>query len=104
MKPLDPEKLAALAARAERLGRIKDHPSWHELRALFEERREKHYASLTSRLLAGAEIDQRQIDRTAGFFRGAEWILNNPDQAQDSLKRALEKAERLQAITEEVTS
>jgi hypothetical protein len=30
--------------------------------------------------------------------------LDNPQMAEESLKRALEKAERLQAITEEVNS
>lgn len=104
MKAPDPERLAALTQRAERLGKIKEHESWAELRALFEERRDKHYKSLTSRLLAGAEIDQRHVDRTAGFFHGAQWILDHPDLAEASLKRALERAERLQAITEEVTS
>ena len=104
MKSPDPEKLARITERAARLGQLKEHPSWAELRALFEERRAKHYESLTRQLLAGAEIDQRHVDRTAGFFKGAEWILNNPDQAEDSLQRALEKAERLQALTEEVTS
>ena len=103
-RDLNPERLALLAERAERLGQIKDHPSWPELRALFEERRDKHYRNLTRQLLAGTAMDQRLIDRTAGFFHGAEWILDHPDQAEQSLKRALEKAERYRAITEEVTS
>lgn len=103
-KPLDPERLAQLTERAHRLGKLKEHESWGELRALFEERRDKHYNGLLKQLLAGVEVDQRQIDRLAGFFKGAEWLLDNPDMAIDSLERALLKAERLQALTEEVNS
>lgn len=104
MKPLDPDRLAAIADRAQRLSQLKQHESWQELRVLFEERRQKHFENLTSRLLAGAEVDQRHVDRLAGFFRGAQWILDNPDLAEASLEAALKKAERLQTIKEEVQS
>lgn len=87
-----------LQARAFRLGKLKEHESWQELRSLFEERKQKHYTSLTKQLIDGAEIDQRWVDRIAGFFRGAQWILDNPDQAEKSLESALKKAQLFQAL------
>ena len=102
MKPLDPEKLAQLTERAHRLGKLKEHESWAELRGLFEERRARHYERLQKQLLAGGEIDQRYIDRLAGFFKGAQWVLDNPEMAEKSLDSAIRKAELLQTITEEV--
>ena len=103
MKALDPVRVANLADRAARLGQLKDHDSWAELRTLFEERRAKHYKSLTDQLMAGSEIDQRYVDRTAGFFKGAQWILDNPDLAESSLASALRKAELLAGTTERGT-
>lgn len=104
MKPPDPDKVRALSDRASRLGKLKEHESWAELRALYEERKKKHFDALTRQLIAGTAVDQRYVDRMAGFFRGAEWLLDNPDMAEESLARALKKAERLQAITSEVTA
>lgn len=100
MKQPDPEKVAALSQRAGRLHELKEHPSWAELRALFEERRDKHFKNLSRQLIAGAEVDQRYVDRMAGFFRGAQWILDNPEQAEQSLKTALQKAQLFEALQE----
>lgn len=100
MKAPDPDKVAALQERATRLGQLKTHPSWAELRALFEERRRKHYDNLARQLVAGAEIDQRYVDRMAGFFKGAQWLLDNPELAESSLKAALKKAELFEALHE----
>lgn len=101
MKAPDPEKIADLTVLASRLGELKQHPSWGELRQLFENRRRKHFDLLARQLLAGNEVDQRYVDRMAGFFKGAEWILDHPDLAESSLKTALKRAELFEALTEE---
>jgi hypothetical protein len=104
MKEPDPEKVAALAQRAQRLSKLKDHESWGELRALFEERQRKHFDNLTRQLLAGAEVDQRYVDRMAGFFRGAQWLLDNPEMAETSLRTALRRAELFQELQKEIAA
>lgn len=103
MKAPDPEKVARLQERAVRLGELKAHPSWAELRAVFEERRRKHFDSLTKQLVAGLDVDQRHVDRMAGFFKGAEFVLDFPDLAESSLETALKRVELFEALHEEVT-
>lgn len=41
----------------------------------------------------GESIDQRHIDRMAGYFKGMEDLLAKPDQLEHQLERALSRAE-----------
>jgi hypothetical protein len=101
VKAPNPDRVAQLQERAARLGELKEHPSWQELRSVFEARRRKHYDNLSRQLIAGSEVDQRYVDRMAGFFKGAEWLLDNPDFAESSLRAALKRAELFGALSEE---
>jgi hypothetical protein len=93
-KALSADKLAEIKVRAARLSELKSHPSWAELRALLEERKARRFGLLQRQLIDGIAVDQRYLDRLAGFFKGAEWILDNPDMAEQSLERAVERALR----------
>ena len=99
MPRFDADTVAEKRDRAVRLGELREHPSWAELRAVLEERKAVYFRSLQRQLVSGSAVDQRYIDRVAGFFRGAEWILDNPDLAEKSLQAAVRKA-RLMGLLE----
>jgi hypothetical protein len=103
-KPLSADQLAGLKVRAARLSELKSHPSWAELRALLEERKARRFGQVQRQLIDGLAVDQRYLDRLAGFFKGAEWILDNPDMAEQSLERAVEKALRQGVLSKEMVS
>lgn len=104
MARLSADKLADLRTRAARLSELKSHPSWAELRSLLEERKARRFDQVTRQLVAGEPVDQRYIDRMAGFFKGAEWILDNPDMAEQSLERAIDKARLMGLLEKEMVS
>lgn len=89
---IDAEVLARKKLRAARLAELRDHPSWAELQVVLNERRDRVFESMRRQLMAGEPADQRYIDRVAGFFVGAQWILDNPDMAENALERAVHKA------------
>jgi len=91
---VDPDRLAALTNRAARLGELKETPAWTELRVQVQERKDAIYGAFLKRLQAGEPVDQREVDRTAGFFKGMETLLDYPDLADTRLRRALDRAER----------
>jgi hypothetical protein len=76
---------------AQELEHLREHRSWAVLRELYEERKAKQMNSLVGRLLARPHVEayQRDIDYTAGFWAGAEWILKSPDLAQSELDNML---------------
>ena len=95
MPKFDADTVAKKRDRAARLGELREHPSWAELRAVLEERKAVYFRSLQRQLVSGSAVDQRYIDRVAGFFKGAEWILDNPDLAEKSLQNAIKRATRM---------
>lgn len=92
--------LQVIADRARRLGSIKQHPAWPELREELGRKKARTQKSFQARHFTSshlaAPVDQREIDFLNGFFAGAEWILDNPEQAEDTLKAALRKSEALE--------
>lgn len=82
--------------RARTLAKLAEHEGWKLLRELLEERKGKHLKRIASLLVARSEasVTQREIDYIAGFWHGAEWLLNNPDLHEQKLERALLKAQR----------
>lgn len=91
-RPPDPDAVAALRDRTVKLSQLREHPSWPELRSCLEERKTKTFAGIQRQLVSGVAIDQRWLDRVAGFFAGAEWLLDNPDMTEQKLQRAVERA------------
>lgn len=93
-------RLTELEQRARRLGELKEHPSWLLLREIFEAKRQRSFAVLMKQLMNGGAqappLDQRTLDFERGFWAGANWILENPEQAEKTLQSALNRAERLE--------
>lgn len=72
---------------------LKEHRAWEELGNAVQERKQRHFDALTRQLISGTEIDQRYIDRMAGYFKGMEDLLNYPEIVNNKAKSAIEKAE-----------
>lgn len=87
-----------LQQRQVRLTALTLHPSWEELRSEFDRKKARQEKQLLSELLRGEPLDQRRIDWFRGFWQGAEWILNNPEMAERSFKRAFDQGSAIEAL------
>jgi hypothetical protein len=98
------QRAAALAAKRDRaalLSSLKDNPAWVELRLIYEERRARQEKILLRSLMSGNPVDQRYIDRMAGYLDGMKDLLDDPGRSEDQFRRALERAEREQGEVSE---
>ncbi len=68
-----------------------DHPGWIALKARFDQGKEGYGKNLTSRLLFGEEVSQREIDYHRGCKEMAEAIFAEPEKALASLERTTEQ-------------
>jgi hypothetical protein len=71
-------------------------PGWDELKKIFAAQKERHQRELLRQMLSTEPLDQRRIDRLAGFWLGCEFILKNPEMAEASLKAAIRQAKLLE--------
>jgi hypothetical protein len=99
---VDIEDVSRQKRRTSILSELKDNPSWAELQRALDDYQARKFAAFSRRLIAGEEVDQRYIDRLAGFFIGAQWILDNPDLNEQKLEAKLRKAELLGLLEGEV--
>ena len=93
--PLRSQKVRELGDTVRELAKLVEHPSWPALRSEFEKRKEAHVTKIARDLAAGGidakPIDQRHIDYTRGFLRGAQAVLDTPGNALAALEEALRK-------------
>lgn len=47
-------------------------------------------------LLRGRPVNQRKLDERRGFWKGAQWVLDNPDLADLAFEQAVKQMERNQ--------
>lgn len=94
-------KLAILSQRAQALGALKAHPSWGALRDVFKGKRRRYFENVTSRLMGGTVIDQRELDFQRGFYAGAQWLLDNVENAEEEFEKAMQQARRYEAMERE---
>ena len=93
---MNAEKLKAVSDLAQALSRLAATDEWPTLRRYAEKKLERLEKSLWTKLMAGGEADQREIDRLIGFRAGINWFLDNPEKAEASLNAALRKATALE--------
>lgn len=92
---MDKNKLAEIGKQAERLGELKQHPSWRLLTDIFEAKRLRYFESVTKHAIQSGKLPD-DFDYKRGFFAGAAYILAHPENAESMFEAALKKAERLQ--------
>ncbi len=64
-----------------------EHPGWLTLKAYFEKGKQTFGKNLTSRLLVGEEVSQREIDYLRGCREMADAIFARPEHALADLER-----------------
>lgn len=104
MRAPTPEKLAELNARAAQLGKLKEAPGWTILVEIAEREERKYFDQQLKKLKRGEEVDQQDARAHAIAFDLVRYLLAHPEKAEATLSRAIEKAERLGLIREEVAS
>jgi hypothetical protein len=102
--PPDPERIAVLTEQAFALGQLKEQPGWAILTEIANRKIEQEAARITKSVLRGVPPTPQQCHYLNGCIETVKAILAHPEKAEQSLADALKKAERFQAITEEVSS
>lgn len=74
---------------------LTEQVGWKRLAEIVKGERERFFASIASRIASGKVVDQREIDYKRGFYEGARWIIDTPEQAEASLEAAAREAWRL---------
>ena len=87
--------LKELGNQAREFEKLTERPEWHTLRAVFEQRKQSYLRKLANDLIAGGDkadpLNQREIDYRRGWLRGAQAILDAPEQVIAEFQKALEK-------------
>ena len=95
VSPLRSPKVRELGDTVRELAKLTEHPSWRTLRSEFEKRKDAYITKIARDIAAGGIdaklIDQREIDYTRGFLRGAQAVLDTPGNAMDALEKALRR-------------
>lgn len=105
----DPEDLADFVAeRARKNPRVhrvieearlydslRENVAWQKLAQRVRDDKDRYFASIARRLMSGAKVDQREVDYMRGFYFGARWIIEHPEEAEKSLERAARAAWRM---------
>lgn len=71
---------------------LSEHRAWLILSGRLERIVDSLANSLGKRILLGAEIDQRELDRVRGFIEGVKSILALPAQIDKNFDRAIDRA------------
>lgn len=88
------DEVEAARERAARLAPLKESLAWKELRVVVAERQERHQKMLMRHLLSGKPVDQRYIDRMAGYLDGMNDLLNDPEKSDNDFVSALSRYEK----------
>lgn len=100
-KPIDPEKLAQLTEKAHRLGQLKDQPGWADLVEIVDRNEKRYYDQQMRTLRNGDTPDPAEVKAYSLTFDLIRYLLAHPEKAEQTLSRAIEKAERLGVLQEE---
>lgn len=89
---MDEERTERLAVLAAQLDALKSHPSWLVLRSEIEKRMRKDML----RFASPAGPDLREFDWKRGFWAGALYVLNVPENAAETFEQAVKRATELE--------
>lgn len=102
-RPIDPDKLATITENAAKLGQLKTQPGWQVLTTIYQREEKRYFDAQFRKMRNGEPVDQEEIRAHRLAFDLVDYLLKHPEKAEATLSRALERAERLGAIREEVT-
>ena len=81
-------KFRAIAEDAKVFGELQEQRGWQRLIARLDKERAEYLLDIAKRLLDGYQVDQREIDFMAGFYKGADYVLRHPQKAEESFEKA----------------
>lgn len=84
---------------------LREHAGWRRLLELVQGDKSRFLGNIARRLMSGQEVSQREIDFHRGFYAGAQWIIERPEEAEANLEKAARWAwawlKEIEAETEE---
>lgn len=97
-------KFRVIAEDARIFGELMEQRGWQRLMERLTKEREEYLRDVAVRLLDGRQVDQREIDFMAGFYKGALYVLKHPEQAEKSFEKAARLAWVFDEAEQEVDS
>lgn len=105
----DPEELAELVARrareqprvrqivqeAQLYDSLRENTAWQRLAQRVRDDKQRYFDGITRRLMSGKKVEHDEIVYMRGFYYGARWIIEHPEEAEKSLERAARAAWRM---------
>lgn len=88
-------KVAAVVNEAHMLDGLREHAGWRRLAERVRASEKGWMESLARRLMRGDKIPSEEIDFHRGFYSGARWIIEHPEQAEAALEQAAQEAWKL---------
>ena len=85
------ERFCARVAETVDLYGLKEHPGWDALKNHFELGSESFSKNLAVRLMAGEQVNQREIDYLRGFIDAARAILKYPEAALSNVEESAKR-------------
>lgn len=92
--PLDEQKVAKLADRAQHLVALKNSPSFPVYRDIIEGRVEAEQRKFVS----SAVVSQQALDYARGLMFGLTWAVRVVEDGERAFQRALRQAQTLDAV------
>jgi hypothetical protein len=86
--------LVAVQDKRALFATVKTHPAWPHMLEHYRELRQRYSEALGAKLMAGDQIDQREIDFRRGYWAGVFSVLTSPEAAEKAYVQAQEKASR----------
>lgn len=75
-----------------------EHAGWQRLAQKVQGRKEAFFASLGRKLMAGGKVADQEIEFYRGWFAGAEYVIEMPAKAEESLEQAAREAWRIAQV------
>lgn len=71
---------------------LREHPGWRRLAEKIRSHEKRWMDSITQRLLRGETVDQQEIKYRLGFYEGARYVIETPENAEAALEQAADRA------------
>lgn len=88
-------KVQEIVKEAALYDSLRENDAWKRLAQRVREDRDRYLTGVAGRLMAGKDVSKEEIAYMRGFYFGAKWIIEHPEEAEKSLERAARAAWRM---------
>ena len=74
------------------MGDLEEHVGWKRLREIAQREKDKFLEGFARRLMAGVRVESDEVAFHRGFYYGAQWIVEYPEEAVKSLQSLSRRA------------